>query len=286
MSTRDSAPHGLPRLSATTSTFGGALEGKLRAMAAAGFGATEFWPKDLFEHPDGPDAAVAQLKSCGLGVSAYQALRNYEGAPPQERARKQGIALQMMDQMALLGADLLVVASNTAEDASPDRARMADDLACLGDLAAARGIRIAYEPIAWGRHVRSFEDGWAVVRAASHPQVGLLLDSFHTFILDSPLDALSDIDGAKIFLVELSDFARSALPLVEIARHYRLFPGEGLSDMREFVRRVRATGYAGCYSIEVFNAHCRACDPLQVARRAMDATRATLADVAPELFIP
>jgi len=286
VSTRDSHPHRLKRLSMTTSTFGGALDGKLRAMAAAGFGATEFWPKDLFEHPDGPDAALAQLKAYGLEVSAYQALRNYEGAPPEERARKSGIATQMMDQMALLGADLLVVASNTSEETSADRARMADDLARLGDLAAARGVRIAYEPIAWGRHVRSFEDGWAVVRAAGHPQVGLLLDSFHSFILDTPLAALSDIDGSKIFLVELSDFARSALPFIDIARHYRLFPGEGLSQMAEFVQRVRATGYTGCYSVEVFNAHCRAGDPTEVALRAMAATRGALSEVAPELFQP
>lgn len=279
-------PFTCPRLSATTSTFGGALDGKLRAIAAAGFGQTEFWPKDLFEHPDGPDAAMTQLRACGLGISAYQALRNYEGAPPEQRARTLGIATQMMDQMALLGADLLVVASNTAEAASPDLARAADDLAYLGDLARARGLRIAYEPIAWGRHVRSCADGWRVVRAADHPQVGLLLDSFHSFILGTPLEILSDIDGDKIFLVELSDFARSALPAIEVARHYRLFPGEGGSNVAEFVRRVQGTGYAGCYSVEVFNAYYRTCDPAQVALRAMTSTQSALAAIAPELFVP
>ena len=45
-------------LSCTTATFGGKLPEKLRAMQSAGFAATEFWPRDLFENA-GPLGACA-----------------------------------------------------------------------------------------------------------------------------------------------------------------------------------------------------------------------------------
>ena len=113
------------RLGCTTATFGCKLPEKLQAMREAGFVATEFFPRDLYEDPRGPDYAVAALRDSGLGISAYQALRDYEGMAPAQRQHVLGIAEQMMDQMAWLGAELLVVGANTHPDSSPDRAHCA-----------------------------------------------------------------------------------------------------------------------------------------------------------------
>lgn len=263
-------------IGATTSTFAGTLAVKLKAMVAAGFVATEFWPKDLFEHPDGPTTAIELLRENNLKVSIYQALRNYEGATPTEREWRLGIAEQMMDQMALIGCDTLSLPSNSSQECSGDPDRIAADLTKLGDLARSRGMRVAFEPICWGRHIRDYRDGWAVVRRTNHPAIGLMLDSFHVFLLGSPMAEIADIPAEKIFLVELADFASSALEGIEISRHYRLFPGEGHSPMGDFLRQVEKTGYRGCLSAEVFNAFYRNSDPLETARRGADSTRRIL----------
>ena len=254
-------------LGTTTSTFGGPLAVKLKAMSAAGFTATEFWPKDLFEHADGPTTAIELLRENGLKVSIYQALRNYEGTTPADRDQKLGIAEQMMDQMALLDCDILALPSNSGADSSGDPERIAADLARLGDLARSRRVRIAFEPICWGRWISDFRDAWAVLRELNHPNVGLMLDSFHAFVSDIPLTGIADIPADKIFLVEVSDLAASALPPIEISRHYRLFPGEGNSPMQAFLREVAKTGYTGCLSVEVFNALYRQSDPFETAQR-------------------
>jgi len=134
------------RWGCTTATFGGRLPDKLRAMRQAGFVATEFFPRDLFEDPRGPDYSVALLQESGLRVSAYQALRDYEGMPVAHRDHGLGIAEQMMDQMAWLGAELLVLCANVHPDASDDRPRCVADLLLLAELAHSRGMRIAYSP--------------------------------------------------------------------------------------------------------------------------------------------
>jgi len=40
---------------------------------------------------------------------------------------------------------------------------------------------VAYEAMAWGRHIHDYRDSREVVRRAAHPNVGLVLDTFHIF---------------------------------------------------------------------------------------------------------
>jgi 4-hydroxyphenylpyruvate dioxygenase len=264
------------QLSCTTATFGGKLPEKLRAMQSAGFAATEFWPRDLFENAEGPDVAIDLLRRTGLAVSAYQALRNFEGLTAQLRGRKLGIAEQLMDQMALVGCDLLVLCSNTDPDSNGDPERIAGDLRLLGDLARSRNVRIAYEALSWGRWIRDYRDAWQVIKAVDHQHIGMMLDSFHIFALGLPLDGIDAISADKVFLVEIADLPGTNLEPIEISRHYRLFPGEGVGPIDEFLRRVRGIGYTGCLSVEIFNAHYSASVPGEVAARAMRATTGAL----------
>ena len=161
------------RLGGTTVTYGCKLADKLKAMRKAGFVETEFFPRDLFEDPRGPDYAVAIMRESGLGISAYQALRDYEGMPPGQRDHVLGIAEQMMDQMAWLDAKLLVLCANMHPDASGDRERCAGDLVRLADLARSRGIRIAYEPIGWARWHADYREAWVLMQQVNHDSFGL-----------------------------------------------------------------------------------------------------------------
>ena len=260
------------RLSCTTLTFAGRLAPKLSAMAGAGFAATEFWPKDLYDDPGGPDVALALLAESGLRLSCYQALRDYEGMPADEMPRRLDGARQLMDQMEVVGAELLVMCSNTSPRASGDRPRMIDDLCRLGELAAARNVRIAYECLGWGTWINDYRDAARLIGEVGHERIGLNLDCAHIFARDLPLDGVGDIPGDRIFLVEIADLPRANLELRELTRHYRLFPGQGVHPVGEFVRRVAATGYRGDYSVEIFNDHYAAMPPDAVARMAMATT--------------
>jgi len=261
------------KLGCTTATFGGKLPEKLAAIAAAGFCATEFWPRDLYEHAEGPEAAIDCLKTTGLKVSAYQALRNFEGSKPAQMPLKLKIANQLLDQMDLIEAETLVLCSNTSPDAAANPEIQAADLRRLGDIAHKAGKRIAYEPLCWGHCVNSYQSAWKLLRQADHPAVGLLLDAFHIFARGDSLDQIREIPGDRIFLVELADIPRTNLGLIELSRGHRFFPGDGVAPVREFIDQVRATGYDGIYSLEIFNAFHAARPPLEVAHRAMSSLR-------------
>jgi 4-hydroxyphenylpyruvate dioxygenase len=258
------------RFSCTTATFGGPLATRLSAIKAAGFPATEFWPRDLFEGFADADSAIATLRESGLAVSCFQGLRDYEAMPSAIRDRKLALADHLMDQMAMVGSDLLVLASNTTTQSSRNWSQAVDDLRRLGDLGKSRNVRIGYEALCYSPWIGDYRKAWELVRDVDHSHVGLVLDSAHVFLLDLPLEPIDEIPADRIFLVELADLPMTNLSIREIVRYYRLFPGEGTRAMADFVRRVARTGYTGYYSVEIFSSHYEAMEPKLVAQRAFD----------------
>jgi 3-dehydroshikimate dehydratase len=173
--------------------------------------------------------------------------------------------------MQELGAELLLVCSNVREDAIDDDALAAEQLRELARRADARGLRIAYEALAWGRHVNDYEHALRIVERADHPALGTCVDSFHVL---SRGDRLGKLPGEKLFFVQLADAPQLDMGLLQWSRHHRCFPGQGGFQLEGFVATVLAAGYTGPLSLEVFNDVFRATDPERTARDAMRSLRA------------
>jgi len=257
-----------------TITLAGPLEAKLRAVREAGFTHVMLNATDIAGHPAGEDAAVAAVRASGLRVTGFQVLRDFEGLSGHLHAYKVDIAKAMLGMCNALGSKVLLACSSTSAHASGDFELLKKDLQKLATLAIPLGIKIAYEALSWGRHVNLYPQAWDVVQQAERANLGVCLDSFHILANRSELDAVEDIDPRKIFLVQLSDFlwreVRSPEDRIDTARHYRVFPGEGVHNeqLAALVRTIDATGYRGDYSFEVFNDDYRALPLAMVAQRA------------------
>jgi len=257
-----------------TISLAGPLAAKLRAMREAGFEQVMLAARDLVGHPDGWRAAVAEVRASGLRVTGFQVLRDFEGLSGGLHDYKVDIARSMLEMCAALGSPVLLACSSTSVHASADRAAMARDLRKLATMALPLGIRVAYEGLSWGRHVYDLVGAAEVVRLADCPNLGIGVDSFHSFATRTPLEALREVDPARIFLVQLSDFMWSEIHSVqeriETARHFRVFPGEGVhsGEIAALVRTLDRMGYAGDYSFEVFNDDYQQLPLDTVARRA------------------
>ena len=242
-----------------TISLAGPLEAKLQAVRDAGFGQIMLAARDIVGHPDGLEAAVQAVRTSGLRVTGFQVLRDFEGLSGHLHDYKVDIAKSMLEMCAALGSKILLVCSSTSVHASQDLDAIAKDLRKLAMLAIPLGIQVAYEGLSWGRTINEFTTAWEVVSRADVPNLGLGLDSFHLFATQTPLDDLELLDPEKIFLVQLADFMwqeiRSVEERITTARHFRVFPGEGVHSeaLADLVRRLHALGYRGDYSFEVFN---------------------------------
>lgn len=257
-----------------TISLAGPLEAKLQAVREAGFSQIMLSARDLVGHPGGLDAAVAAVKASGLKVTGFQVLRDFEGLSGHLHAYKIDIAKSMLEMCHALGCRLLLVCSSTSVHASQDTAALVRDLRKLAMLAVVMNIKIAYEALSWGRTVSEFPQAWDIVCQADMPNLGLGLDSFHLFATSTPLDELEMLDPQKIFLVQLADFMwldiKSVAERIDTARHFRVFPGEGVHSaaLAALVSRLHALGYRGDYSFEVFNDDYLQMPLATVARRA------------------
>jgi 2-keto-myo-inositol isomerase len=242
-----------------TISLAGPLVAKLRAIRDAGFGQVMFAARDLVGHPDGWQAAVQEVRDSGLRVTGFQVLRDFEGLSGHLHDYKVDIARSMIEMCAALGAPVLLACSSTSRHAVADDAAIARDLRKLAMMALPYGIKVAFEGLSWGRHINDCVGAWRVVELADAPNLGIGIDSFHSFATRTPHEALQDIDPDKIYLVQLADFMwqeiRTVEERMETARHFRVFPGEGVhsDETRRLVIELDRMGYRGDYSFEVFN---------------------------------
>lgn len=257
-----------------TITLAGPLEAKLRAVQGAGFTQVMLNAGDLVGHPDGEDAAVRTVRGSGLRVTGFQVLRDFEGLSGHLHAYKVDVAKAMLQMCRALGSTVLLACSSTSAHATGEREALVRDLRKLALLAVPFGIRIAYEALSWGRHVNLLTHAWEIVRVGDRPNLGLCIDSYHVLAHNTELDAIDTIDARKLFLVQLSDFlwqeTRSREDRIETARHYRVFPGEGVHsrEVGALVRKLDDRGYRGDFSFEVFNDDYKQLPLPMVAARA------------------
>ncbi len=256
----------LRRKSIATVALSGTLPDKLEAAAAAGFNGVEVMEGDLLAF-DGSPADVRRIADgLGLAIDIYQPFRDFEAMPEPARSRNLDRAERKFDVMQALGTDLVLVCSNTQIMALDDDARAASDLRAMAERAAARGLRVGYEALCWGRHVKRWGHAWRIVQEAGHPALGLIVDSFHTLALQDDPTGISEVPGDRIFYVQLADAPRLSMDVLSWSRHHRSFPGQGDLPVDGFLQAVLASGYAGPLSLEVFNDHFRAAPARAIAR--------------------
>lgn len=212
-------------LSIATVSLAGTLTEKLEAIALAGFRGVEIFEADLLSFPGAPADVRKIAADLGLDIITFQPFRDFEGMPEPRRARVFDRVERKFDLMRELGCDLLLVCSNVSPESLGGIDRAAADFAELGQRAQARGIRIGYEALAWGRHVNDYRDAWEIVRRADHPNVGIILDTFHILARGTDLSGLRAIPRDRIPLVQVADAPLLDMDLLSWSRHWRCMPG-------------------------------------------------------------
>jgi 4-hydroxyphenylpyruvate dioxygenase len=275
------------RTSIATVSISGDLAEKLEAIAAAGFDGVEIFENDFLTYGASPSEIRRMAADLGLAITLFQPFRDFEGLPEPLRSRAFERARRKFGLMQDLGTDLMLVCSNVSPVALGGVDRAAADFRELGEIAADFGVRVGYEALAWGRHVNDHRDAWEIVRRADHPNIGIILDSFHTLSRRIDPNSIRAIPGDKIFIVQLADAPQIDMDLLYWSRHFRNMPGQGDLPVVDFMRAVAATGYAGPLSLEIFNDQFRGGSPKAISvdgRRSlvylMDQVRRAEPDIA------
>lgn len=256
-----------------TVLLGGTPEEKIQAAATAGFSQLELWRQDV-EAATGNTADIANLlKGHNLALTDYQVLLDFDGAPDEMRQSKRDEALQMLATAVSLGATTLLTPASTDQNCVAGREE--EDIRWLAREAGKRGLRVAFEAMAWSTHINNTAAAWKLVQRVNEPNLGLVVDAFHIFVSGRTVADLAGIPVDKIFLVQLSDLADQPPQgqLINTARHKRLLPGQGNFPLSTLLDYLQAEGYSGPLGLEVFNDDYHQQSPADVAKEAMHTLR-------------
>jgi 2-keto-myo-inositol isomerase len=144
----------------------------------------------------------------------------------------------------------------------------------VGELAARHGVRLALEFNSQAEQLNTLDRVREIVARANHPHCGLLMDTYHLYRSGGDPHALRDLAPDEIAYVQYSDVPRNGLrPGLTTDR---LPPGQGIVPFAEIFQSLQEGGYHGYLSYEAPNPTAWARDPEEVAREALQATRAFL----------
>ena len=93
----------MTKRSIATVSLSGALDEKLRAIAAAGFDAVEIFENDCCRSAAARATSAKLCRDLGLEICAFQPFRDFEGMPEPQRTRNFARAERKFDLMQELG---------------------------------------------------------------------------------------------------------------------------------------------------------------------------------------
>ena len=249
----------------------------LAAVRAGGWTAIEVWPAH-WDDRNGltgarralDDSGLVAVGGCGAGAAFFVA--------PEQRKEALEQLEQRLELCQALGAPHLVVSPGFTDPAEPSMAAFelaAENLRAAGDLAANYGVRLGIECLAAARLVRSQSAAIELTRRVAHPAVGVIVDTYHLYAGVSKtedLDLLRD-DPSLLTFVHVSDVAAAKLHELWTVpdRDVPLPEGEGGIPNTRLLRAIRALGYDGDVSLELFSAAFEARwreDPAGASREA------------------
>lgn len=248
------------------------LDAALRVARETGWDAVELRYVDFtraLEAGRSIDELLALVKASGLPVAAVGVERGWFYAVGKERERLLGIIREATRWADELGAPIIM---SPCDPQPGDLHQAAASLREAGDLVAARGKTIALELNVSLVQFKRLQQVRDLLALAAHPNVGLLVDTYHVERTDGGIATYESLKPGEITYFQYSDVPDAPMSPPGNTQE-RLPPGQGVVPFAEILPIVAAKGYSGYLSYEALNPAAFARDPYEVAAEALAASR-------------
>jgi 2-keto-myo-inositol isomerase len=251
------------------------LKTDVGASASAGFKALELWAAKVDDFLS--DHSRPELKALfeGDGVAPmslnsieFIAFRGDEFVHIRSRCH------ELCDIAQAIDCPTVVVVPSPTPSRETSWAEILEEhvtvLRDLADIAGEYNIKLAFEPLGFGWcSVRTPRGAWEIVVETGRENVGLVVDAAHFYGGGGLLRELDQLDPARIFAFHLDDL--EDVPKEDVTDARRLIPGLGIVPLEDICGRLKAIGYDGACSVELFRPEYWDWDPTQLAVQVREA---------------
>lgn len=242
------------------------LKDKVKIAAQAGFDAIEPWDGELEKY----EAEGGNLKDLGkeirdLGLFVPSMIGLWNALPPTKELWEESLkdTRRRMRMAADIGAQHVQTIPNTVGDNYDIKwvAARYREIIEIGmnefDLNPAL-VFVKYFPM------KTLGQATAVAMDANHPKAMVIPDVFHMYISEAGFDGLKLLKGNAIAIFQFND-APATPSITELGDEHRVFPGDGILPLTDILKDLKATGFKGCVSLELYNPRYWEQDLQQVA---------------------
>jgi sugar phosphate isomerase/epimerase len=257
------------RFGLNTSTIRPAsLMDKIRVTAEAGYDAIELWVNDV-------EAYVAEghkltevtkrLDDLGLERPSMISLRDWCVEDDQEFQQAVEKARRQLDIARALKVERIV--------AGPPRGKVDLEMASrrYGEILKVSlefGVPASVEFLGFVETVNTLEDAWAICSGTAMSEATVTPDAWHIFRGGGDSKTLDAIPADHISCVHWND-APAEPARVDQNDSHRVYPGDGILDLKALADQLRAKPWNGVLSLELFNPDLWKQDPLKVAKTGL-----------------
>lgn len=252
---------------------------QFEVAAKAGYAAVEPWIRDLDDHRKaGKSLADLGKRIKDLNLAIPSAIGFAEWAVDDDVRRARGLEQMKRDMetvLAIGGTRIAAPPTGATDKPGLDLRKVADRYRAILEIGDKIGVIPQVELWGFSQNLSRLGEAALVAIEAHHPKACILADVYHLYRGGSDFSGITRLNGDSLHVLHMNDYPAEP-PRSEITDAQRVYPGDGVAPMGELFRNLRAIGFRGYLSLELFNREYWKQDALTVARTGLEKMRSVV----------
>lgn len=249
----------------------------VEVAAKAGFQALEPWIFELEMHKSAAPLKDLGKKIADLGLTVESAIGFAPWIVDDETKRGKGVEQMKreMDMVAQIGGKRIAAPPAGNDNPNLDLRKAAERYLVI--LKAGDEIGVVPEMEFWGpvKVINSLAEAMFIALSTGHSKACILPDVYHLYKGGSGHDSIRLLSGDAVHVIHTNDYP--AEPARESVNDgHRIYPGDGVAPLSKFFQNLKAIGFTGSLSVELFNKEYWKQEAAVVAKTALEKTRAAV----------
>lgn len=264
-----------PPFCLNTSTIRGQKLGivkEIEIAAAAGYDGIEPWIRDLQKYvEDGGKADDLRKRIADAGLRVFSAIGFSQWIVDDDTKRAAALeqAKREMDLLHQVGGRFIAAPpSGATGQADLNLFRAAERYRALLEVGRQIGVTPQVEVWGFSKSLSRLGEACFVAIEAGHPDACLLPDVYHIFKGGSDFAGLAMLGPQAMHCFHMNDYPADP-PRATISDKDRVHCGDGVAPLTPILHTLRAIGFRGALSLELFNPLYWKQDPLAVAKEGL-----------------
>jgi sugar phosphate isomerase/epimerase len=252
---------------------------EVEIAAKAGYQGIEPWMRELEQYvKDGGNLKDLGKRIRDQGLKVESAIGFAEWIVDEPDRRKKGLEQARRDMEMLLqigGMRIAAPPAGATKQSGLDLLQAAERYRALMEVGDQIGVIPQVEVWGFSRTLSRLGETTLVAMESGHAKACILPDVYHLHKGGTDFNALRLLSGAAMHVFHMNDYPANP-GRAEITDAHRVYPGDGVAPLARILRDLRAVGFQGVLSLELFNKEYWKQDALTVARTGLEKMRAAV----------